>query len=84
MTEFLHAGASAPGIWRGAQGRFLPATLPVHAGLRGEVEQVRTIEPEKLEYVMECTRLAPSAVNLQPWKFYIVSKPEDCAKMRPS
>ena len=42
----------------------------------------RTIEPEKLEYVMECTRLAPSAVNLQPWKFYIVTKPEDCAKMR--
>ena len=26
----------------------------------------RIIEPEKLEYIMECTRLAPSAVNLQP------------------
>ena len=33
--------------------------------------QERVIEPEKLNYVMECTRLAPSAVN-----------PEDCAKMR--
>ena len=42
----------------------------------------RAIEPEKLQYVMECTRLAPSAVNLQPWKFYVVSKPEDCAKIR--
>ena len=42
----------------------------------------RIIEPEKLEYIMECTRLAPSAVNLQPWKFYIVSKTEDCDKIR--
>ena len=42
----------------------------------------RAIDPEKLQYVMECTRLSPSAVNLQPWKFYIVSKPEDCAKIR--
>ena len=42
----------------------------------------RAIDPEKLQYMMECTRLSPSAVNLQPWKFYIVSKPEDCAKIR--
>ena len=42
----------------------------------------RAIEPEKLQYVMECTRLAPSAVNLQPWKFYVVTKPEDCNKIR--
>ena len=28
-------------------GGALPARLPAHAGLRGEVEQVRTIEPEK-------------------------------------
>ena len=44
--------------------------------------QQRAIETEKLQYVMECTRLAPSAVNLQPWKFFVVSKPEDCAKIR--
>ena len=44
--------------------------------------QQRAIETEKLQYVMECTRLAPSAVNLQPWKFFIVSKPEDCDKIR--
>ena len=44
--------------------------------------QQRAIENEKLQYVMECTRLAPSAVNLQPWKFFVVSKPEDCDKIR--
>ncbi len=36
----------------------------------------RDIEKEKLDYVMECVRLAPSAVNFQPWKFTIVSEPE--------
>ena len=33
----------------------------------------RQIENEKMEYIMECVRLAPSAVNFQPWKFYIVT-----------
>lgn len=33
----------------------------------------RPVEPEKLEYIMECVRLAPSAVNRQPWHFRIVS-----------
>ena len=23
-----------------------------------------------IDYIMECTRLAPSAHNLQPWKFF--------------
>ena len=32
----------------------------------------REIEQEKLDYVMECVRLAPSAVNRQPWRFRIV------------
>lgn len=30
-------------------------------------------EKEKLEYIMECVRMAPSAVNLQPWRFRIIS-----------
>lgn len=34
----------------------------------------RGVEKEKLDYVMECVRLAPSAVNYQPWKFTIVSE----------
>ena len=34
--------------------------------------QPTPVEPEKLAYVMECVRLAPSAVNKQPWHFRIV------------
>ena len=34
------------------------------------------IEQEKIDYLLECTRLAPSAVNYQPWKFIIVRSPE--------
>lgn len=36
----------------------------------------QAIEKEKLDYIMECVRLAPSAVNFQPWKFYIVESDE--------
>ena len=32
----------------------------------------REVEKEKLDYILECARLAPSAKNLQPWKIYIV------------
>lgn len=38
-----------------------------------------TSEPvsrEDLEYILNCVRLAPSAVNRQPWKFVIVSSDE--------
>ena len=35
------------------------------------------IPGEKLEYVKECTRLAPSAVNKQPWKFFLFTREED-------
>lgn len=31
----------------------------------------KAIEPEKLDYILECARLAPSAVNYQPWRFFI-------------
>ncbi len=31
------------------------------------------IETEKLEYILEAARFAPSAVNKQPWKIYLVS-----------
>jgi len=34
------------------------------------------IEQDKIDYIMECARLAPSAVNLQPWKFIIVKSAE--------
>ena len=36
----------------------------------------RTVEREKIEYVIECARLAPSAVNRQPWHFYVATSDE--------
>lgn len=33
----------------------------------------RPVEAEKLDYIMECVRMAPSAVNFQPWRFRIVT-----------
>lgn len=32
----------------------------------------KDVEQEKLDYILECARLAPSAVNYQPWRFYVV------------
>lgn len=35
-----------------------------------------TAEPvsaEALDYIIECARLAPSAVNFQPWRFHVVT-----------
>lgn len=40
------------------------------------------VEKEKLKYILECVRLAPSAVNKQPWRFRIVSKEEDKARLQ--
>ena len=34
----------------------------------------KPIEDEKLNYVLECARQAPSAVNFQPWKVYVIEK----------
>lgn len=34
------------------------------------------VEQEKLDYIMECVRLAPSAVNRQPWMFRVVRDEE--------
>ena len=30
------------------------------------------VEQEKLDYILEAARLAPSAVNYQPWSFFVV------------
>ena len=40
------------------------------------------VEKGKLDYIMECVRFAPSAVNKQPWRFHIVSDDEEKAKLR--
>lgn len=37
---------------------------------------------EQLEYVLECARLAPSAVNRQPWHFYVVRSGERKENLR--
>ena len=39
------------------------------------------VEKEKLDYILECVRFAPSAVNKQPWLFHIVSNDDDKAKL---
>jgi nitroreductase len=39
------------------------------------------IEYNKLDLVLEAARIAPSAVNYQPWHFIIVKNPENKAKI---
>lgn len=41
----------------------------------------KEVEAEKLAYIMECARLAPSAVNFQPWHFYIIEDGATTAKL---
>lgn len=40
------------------------------------------VEKEKLDYILECVRFAPSAVNKQPWRFHIVCHEEDKEKVQ--
>lgn len=42
------------------------------------------VEKEKIEYILECARLAPSACNFQPWKFYVITNPETKEKVQVS
>lgn len=37
---------------------------------------------EQLEYIKECVRLAPSAVNKQPWRFRVLQSEEGKEKIR--
>ena len=36
----------------------------------------RAVEPEKMDYVLEAARLAPSAVNKQPWHILLIKSEE--------
>lgn len=38
------------------------------------------VEQDKIDYIMECARLAPSAVNYQPWHFMVVISEEQKQK----
>ena len=40
------------------------------------------IEPEKLDYILESMRMAPSAVNFQPWCFILVQSEKGKEKIR--
>lgn len=40
------------------------------------------IEQEKLDYLIECARWAPSAVNYQPWHLFIVKSETQKQKVR--
>lgn len=42
----------------------------------------KPVEAEKVAYLKECMRLAPSAVNRQPWKFRIVRSQEGREKLQ--
>ena len=41
-----------------------------------------TVSQEDVDYIMECVRLAPSAVNRQPWHWLIVRSDEAKAKLQ--
>lgn len=36
----------------------------------------KEVEREKIDMCLEASRLAPSAVNAQPWKFIVIDEPE--------
>ncbi|MBO5699654.1 MAG: nitroreductase family protein [Bacteroidaceae bacterium] len=40
------------------------------------------IEEEKLDYIIRCAQLAPSAVNFQPWKIKIISKSNELKQLQ--
>ena len=45
-------------------------------------DPVRKVGPEVLQRILEAGRLAPSAVNFQPWQFWVVSSPEKLEGVR--
>ena len=44
--------------------------------------QAKSVEQAKVDYVMECVRFAPSAVNKQPWRFHVISGEDAKEKLR--
>jgi nitroreductase len=42
----------------------------------------KPVEKDKLERILEAGRIAPSAANRQPWRFYLVSSPGYLEKTR--
>lgn len=44
--------------------------------------QAKSVEQGKLNYIIECVRFSPSAVNKQPWQFRVVNDKADMAKLQ--
>ena len=42
----------------------------------------RPVETEKLDYILEAARMAPSAVNYQPWCFLVVKSDKGREKIQ--
>jgi nitroreductase len=42
----------------------------------------RRVEEEKLMLVLEAGRVAPSAVNFQPWHFYVIQETDDLERFQ--
>lgn len=40
------------------------------------------VEKEKIDYILECARRAPSAVNFQPWHFLVIRNEENRNKIQ--
>ncbi|MEJ2024908.1 MAG: nitroreductase family protein [Deltaproteobacteria bacterium] len=43
----------------------------------------RAVEDEKLELVLEAGRVAPSAVNFQPWHFFVIRDKKNLQRLHP-
>lgn len=41
----------------------------------------REVEPDKLKYILEAARLAPSACNAQPWRFVVITDKDLAGKV---
>lgn len=44
----------------------------------------KAVEKEKIDAMLEALRLAPSAVNRQPWKIFVVQSPSACEAIQAS
>lgn len=44
----------------------------------------QNVEKDKIEYILECARLSPSACNYQPWTFYVVTDKEKLSQIHKS
>ncbi len=54
--------------------------LTIRRSVRNYASQ--EIEPDKLDYILESARLAPSACNMQPWIFIVVREPANREKLQ--